>query len=98
MIKRFILLAVAFGLLLIGSAAYAGKPCPWNDKQLPEKTKLCRFGTIHQCEDGQWIDQGTRCASNLQQDGHAALSAARRILGESRPQRDAIVARIAPRS
>jgi N-acetylneuraminic acid mutarotase len=98
MIKRFIMLAIAFGLFSIGAAAQAGKPCPWDDKQLPEKSKICRFGTIHQCEDGQWVSLGTRCTANFQEDRHAGLSAARRILGEPRPQRDAIVARIAPQS
>ncbi len=98
MIKHFMLLAVAIGLFSIGSAAQAGKPCPWNDKQYPEQSKICRAGTIHQCEDGQWISLGTKCASNFQEDGHAALSVARRLLGESRPQRDALVARIAPQS
>ena len=94
MTRHSIVLAVAFALLSIGTAAHAGKPCPWNDKQYPEKYKICRAGTIHQCEDGQWIDQGTTCSSKFQEDGHAALSIAR----QPNSRRDAIVARIAPQS
>jgi hypothetical protein len=95
------MLALAFALLSIGSAAHAGKACPWNDKHQPEKSKLCRLGSIYQCEDGQWVNLGTKCSGSgprFQDEEHASIASARRSLGQSRPQRDAIVARIAPQS
>jgi hypothetical protein len=98
MTRHLITLALAFGLSAVGSTALAGKPCPFDDKHRPEKSRVCRAGTIHVCEDGQWISLGIKCTSKLQEDGHAGLSVTRRILGEASPQRDAIVARIAPRS
>lgn len=98
MTRRLITLAVAFGLSALGSTAFAGKPCPFSDKQQPEKSKVCRAGTIHVCEDGQWKSLGIKCTSKLQEDGHAALSVTRRVLGEASPQRSAIVARIEPQS
>jgi hypothetical protein len=97
MIKQLKTAAAALALFSIGSSAYAGLPCPFNDKKLPEKTKVCRAGTIHRCEDGQWINLGMKC-SNYQDDQLAALSLTRRILGEASPRRNAIVARIAPQS
>ena len=96
--KHLLTLALAFGLSAIGTAAFAGKPCPFNDKQQPEKSKVCRAGTIQQCEDGQWVDLGIKCTSRLLEGGYAALTLTRRILGEASLRRDAIVARIAPQS
>ena len=101
MTRGSIMLALGVALLSIASAAHAGKRCPWDDKQLPEKSKVCRSGTIHLCEDGQWVDQGTKCSGSgprFQGDEQASLSTVRRIFGEPRSQRDAIVARIAPLS
>jgi len=98
MTKYLITLAVAFGLSSAGSTAFAGKSCGHDDKKLPEKSRICKYGSIHVCEDGQWVSLGIKCTSKLQEDGHAALSVTRRILGESSPRRDAIVARIAPQS
>lgn len=98
MTRHLITLAVAFGLCATGSTAFAGKSCPFEDTKKPEKSKVCRYGTMHVCEDGQWVSLGIKCTSKLQEDGHAALSVTRRILGEASPRRDAIVARIAPRS
>jgi hypothetical protein len=98
MTKQLKIAAAALALFSIGSSAHAGLPCPFNDKNLPEQTKVCRAGTIHRCEDGQWINLGIKCTSNYQEDAHAALSSTRRILGEASPRRNAIVARIAPQS
>jgi len=101
MTRHSIMLVLAIALFSIGSTAHAGKRCPWNDKQYPEKSKLCRSGTLHQCEDGQWVSLGTKCSGSglrFQDDAYASLSSARRMLGEPRPQRDAIIARIAPQS
>jgi hypothetical protein len=98
MTKQLKIAAAALALFSIGSSAYAaGLPCPFNDKKLPEKTKVCRAGTIHRCEDGQWINLGMKC-SNYKEDELAALANTRRILGEASPRRSAIVARIAPQS
>jgi hypothetical protein len=98
MTRHLITLVVALGLCTFGSAAFAGKPCPWNDKKQPEKSKVCMYGTLHVCEDGQWVSLGTKCTPKFQEDAHAALSLTRRVLGEASPRRDAIVARIAPQS
>lgn len=98
MTRHLIIVAVAFCLAAIGSTAYAGLPCPYNDKEHPEKSRVCKAGTIQVCEDGQWISLGIKCTPRFQEDDHAALSLGRRILGEPSPQRDAIVARIAPQS
>jgi hypothetical protein len=95
--RHLITLAAGLALFSIGFSAHAGLPCPFNDKKLPEKTTVCRAGTIHRCEDGQWINLGMKCTS-YQEDEHAALSITRRTLGEASPHRNAIVARIAPQS
>jgi hypothetical protein len=91
-------LTLAFCLSAVGSPALAGKPCPFNDKQLPEESKVCRAGTIQQCEDGKWVDLGIKCTSRLHEGGYAATAIAPRTLAVINPRRDAIVARIAPRS
>ena len=98
MTKQLKIAAAALALFSIGSSAHAGQPCPFNDKQLPENTTVCRAGTIQRCEDGQWISLGIACTSKYQEDDHAALSSARRMLGEASSRRNAIVARIAPQS
>jgi hypothetical protein len=95
--KHLITLALAFGLSAIGPAAHAGKPCPFNDKEQPEKSKVCRAGTIQQCEDGQWVNLGIKCTSRLREGGYAALTLTR-IAGDAGVRRDTIVARIAPQS
>ena len=98
MTKQLITLAVACSLFSIGSIAYAGKPCPFDDKQLPEKSKVCKAGTIQQCTDGQWKSLGIKCTSKFREDERVDASGVRRGLGEPRLQRDRIVARIAPAS
>ena len=98
MTRQLITLALALGLSSIGSAALAGKPCPFNDKEQPEKSRVCRAGTIQQCEDGQWVSLGIKCTSRVHEGGYATLTLTRRILGEASLRRDAIVARIAPQS
>jgi hypothetical protein len=99
MTRHFIMLALTLGLLSTGSAAHAGKGCPWNDKHQPEKSKICRQGNLYQCEEGQWVNLGIKCAggSRLQAEDRVSLDA-RRILPEARPEREAIIARIAPQS
>ncbi len=98
MTRHLITLALAFTLSAIGSPALAGKPCPFNDKEMPEKSKVCRAGTIQQCQDGQWVNLGIKCSSRLREGGYAALTLSRRILGEANLRREAIVARIAPQT
>jgi len=97
MTGHLIIAAFAPGLSAVGSAAYAGNRCPFNDKELPEKSKVCRAGTIQVCEDGQWRSLGIKCTSKFSEDDRAA-SSVRRQPAAPRPQRDRIVARIAPRS
>ncbi len=98
MTRHLINLAVAFCLCAVGSIAFAGKTCPFDDQMRPEKFRVCKAGTIHVCEDGQWISLGIKCTSQSQEGGHARLSVIRRMLGEASPQRNAIVGRLAPQS
>ena len=98
MTRHLITLALALALSAIGFPALAGKPCPFNDKELPEKSKVCRAGTIQQCEDGKWVDLGMKCTSRLHDGGYAATTITPLTLGMINPRRDAIVARIAPQS
>ncbi len=99
MTKQLLALAAACALFSIGSTAFAGAPCPFNDKKQPEGTKLCRNGTIQQCQDGQWINLGMKCSSTrFQEDERAAAPALERILGESRHRPNAILARLARQS
>lgn len=98
MTRNLLLLALAFTLSAIGPTALAGKPCPYNDKMQPEKSRVCKAGTIQQCEDGQWKSLGIKCSSKFREDDRADAASARRMLVEPRPQRDRIVARIAPQS
>ena len=96
MTRYLISLALAFSLSATSSAAFAGKPCPWNDQQLPEKSKVCKAGTIQQCQDGQWVSLGIKCTARLREDDRANAAGARRLLGDPSPARDRLVARIAP--
>lgn len=94
--KHSILLAFALTLSASGTTALAGKPCPWNDKEQPEKSRICKAGTIQVCHDGQWVSLGIKCTAKLHQDDRADAAGLRRLLGEPPPQNDRIVARIAP--
>jgi len=98
MTRNLTLLALAFALLASGTPALAGKRCPWNDKEQPEKSTVCKGGTVHRCEDGQWISLGTKCTARFHEDDRADASGLRRVLDAARPQSDRIVARIAPAS
>ncbi len=98
MTRYLTLLALAVTLFATGTPALAGKRCPWNDKEQPEKSTICKGGTIHRCEDGQWISLGTKCTARYQEDARADASGLRRVLGAARPQNDRILARIAPAS
>ena len=98
MSKRLMTLALACTLLSIGSIAQAGKPCPWNDKQLPEKSRICKAGTIQQCQDGQWQSTGIRCTARFRQDERAEATEVLRTPAGSRLARERVVARIAPAS
>ena len=96
MTKIFLGLALAIGLGALASSAYAGLPCPWNDKQLPEGSKICKGGRVNICRDGQWSSLGTKCSARLREDVGAAKL--RRVLGEPRAPRAALLARIAAAS
>ena len=98
MSKNPLLLAVALILGATGTAALAGKPCPWKDKQEPEKSRICKAGTIQECQDGQWVSLGTKCSAKFREDDRADAGNPRRLPGELRPHSDRIVARIAPKS
>jgi hypothetical protein len=99
MTKPLLVLAAACTLFSISSTAFAGLPCPFNDKKHAEGTKLCRNGTIQQCKDGQWVDLGMKCSTpKFQEDERAAAPALERILGESRHQPNFILARLARQS
>lgn len=98
MTRHLITLAVAFGLCAVGSTALAGKSCPFNDQMRPEKSRVCKAGAIHVCEDGQWIRLDIKCTAKLHEDGHAGLSVSHRLRGDANPQRDAIVRRLVRQS
>ena len=96
---RYLLpLALAFTLSATSSAAFAGKRCPWNDKELPEGSRVCKGGTIQQCKDGQWVSLGIKCTARLRDDDRADTAGVRRLSAEPRLARERIVARIAPAS
>ena len=98
MSRQLIALAAACGLLSLSSVAFAGKPCPWNDKQVPEKTKVCKAGTIQQCVDGQWHSTGVTCTSRFQDERRSDALGARGLQPETRLARERLLARIAPAS
>ncbi len=92
--KHWIALAATCTLLSFACNAFAGLPCPHDDKKVPEKTKVCRYGTIHQCVDGQWVSTGAKCTQKLQED--AAAAKLQRVLGTARNER--LSARLVERS
>ncbi len=96
MSKQLIALAAACGLLSLSSIAFAGKPCPWNDKQLPEKSRVCKAGTMQECVAGQWQSTGVKCTPPRFQEDHRA--AVRGTQAEPSLARERILARIAPAS
>lgn len=98
MLKQLSALALACGLLSLSPIALAGKPCPWNDKQLPEKSKVCKAGTIQQCKDGQWESTGIKCTARFREGGRAGALGERALQAEARLARNRILARIAPSS
>lgn len=63
--RHVISAAFALALGAAAPAALAGKPCPWNDKHQPEKSKVCKGGTIRVCQDGQWVSTGAKCTAKL---------------------------------
>ena len=98
MIKQLSALALACALSSLSPIALAGKPCPWNDKQLPEKSKVCKAGTIQQCKDGQWESTGVKCTPRFREGDRADALGDRSLQAEARLARDRILARIAPAS
>jgi hypothetical protein len=88
MTKQLLALALACALSSLSPIALAGKPCPWNDKQLPEQSRVCKAGTMQQCKDGQWESTGIKCTARLREGDRADVLGAR----------DRIIARIAPAS
>jgi hypothetical protein len=89
MSKNLLLLAFAISLGATSSSALAGKPCPWNDKEQPEKSRICKAGTIQVCNDGQWVSLGIKCTAKLREDARADTAGSLRL---------PLVARIAPKS
>jgi hypothetical protein len=56
------LIAVLSVFALCSSAHAQHSQCPSNDKQLPEKSVICKDGAVWVCEAGEWRRQdGTRC-------------------------------------
>ena len=97
MTKQWIALAAACGLFSLSQIALAGKPCPWNDKQLPEGSKVCKAGTMQQCKDGQWKSLEIKCTTRFR-EGERADAMDLRAPVEARLARERIIARIAPAS
>ena len=96
MTKRLLGLALAIATSALAGGAHAGLPCPWNDKQLPEGSKICKGGTINVCRDGQWTSLGTQCTARLREDlGAAKLH---KLFGTAGAERAALLARIAAMS
>lgn len=89
MSKNLILAAVAIALSATGSSALAGKPCPWNDREQPEKSRVCKAGTMQVCKDGQWVSLGIKCTAKLREDASADTAGTRQL---------PLLARIAPKS
>lgn len=98
MTKQLLALALACALSSLSPIALAGKPCPWNDKQLPEKSKVCKAGTIQQCKDGQWESTGIKCTPRLREDGRADVPGILGLQTDARLARERVLARIAPAS
>ena len=98
MIKLLSALVLACGLLSLSPIALAGKPCPSNDKQLPEKSRVCKNGTVQQCKDGQWESTGVKCTAKFSEGGGADALGARGLQADARLARERILARIAPAS
>ena len=71
--------ALALALSAAAPAALAGKPCPWNDTQQPEKSKICKAGTIQICQDGQWVSTGVKCTAKLGELGRAEAAGGSRL-------------------
>ena len=98
MTKQLLALALACGLSSLSPIALAGKPCPWNDKQLPENSRVCRAGTINQCTDGKWESTGVKCTARFREDARADAPGVLGLQAEARLARERILARIAPAS
>ena len=79
MTRYLIPLALALTLSAMGSSAFAGKRCPWNDKELAEGSRVCKAGTIQECHDGQWQSLGIKCTARLREDDRADAAGMRRI-------------------
>jgi hypothetical protein len=64
MARQFKMLIAALAVFALSSSGYAenDRRCPSNDKQVPEKSVICKGGALWVCEAGQWRRQdGTRC-------------------------------------
>jgi hypothetical protein len=61
---RILLAALsAFSVIAICSSALANDGmCPSNDRKLPDKSTVCRQGTLWVCEAGQWKSLGVKCS------------------------------------